>query len=138
MVASRIDAAVAAAYDANANDCSAFVRAAAARLGYTFSGNADALVDTFRLNWREIEEVGRVLLEVRVGRFVVAGLRSDEHTPKRSNGHVAVVVDGPLYHGKYPRCWSGSIGSAQSKGTKSVGEIWNQNDRDNVSYFEPR
>ncbi len=136
--AASVGDAVASAYAANYADCSGFLRDVALRLGYSLSGNADALVDTFRRSWREIDGIALAMQEVRAGRFVVAGLRSDEHAPKRQNGHVAVIVDGPLYQGKYPRCWCGSIGSAQSKGTKSVGEVWNQTDRDNVGYFEPR
>jgi len=51
------------------------------------------------------------------------------------NGHVAIVVDGPLYKGKYPICWGGSIGGAQSQGDKSTGEVWNRADRDSAVYY---
>ena len=127
------------AYESNSGDCSGFVRAVALRLGFVLTGNADAIVDALRRNWRELDDVPRVLREVRAGKFVIAGLKSSEHTPKKDHGHVVVVVDGLLYRGEYPRCWSGSAKSiARSDGAKSVGEIWNQTDRDNLSYFEPR
>jgi hypothetical protein len=51
------------------------------------------------------------------------------------NGHVAIVVSGELYKQKYPVVWGGSIASAQSKGSKTVGEVWNRADRDNVAYY---
>jgi hypothetical protein len=69
------------------------------------------------------------------GALVVAGLKSSDHNPARSNGHVVIVVGGALYRETYPLCWCGSIGSAQSKGTKSVGEVWSRTDRDSVVYF---
>src|ERR1700690_483070 len=136
--ADSVGSALAEAYAANANDCSGFVRDVAERLGLNLEGNADALVDPFRRDWRTLDTLPQVVHEVGSGRLVVAGLRSDEHKPKRQHGHVVVIVAGPLYYGKYPRCWGGGIGSAQSKETKSVGEVWNQADRDSVSYFTPR
>jgi hypothetical protein len=136
--AASVNEAVVAAYASNLADCSGFLRDVGLRLGYVLSGNADTLIDTFRRSWRELDSIALVLQEVRAGRFVVAGLKSDDHTPKRQHGHVVVIVDGPLYRGKYPRCWCGSIGAAQSKGTKSIGEVWSASDRDNVCYFEPR
>jgi hypothetical protein len=94
---------------ANKSNCSGFVKAVAKKLGIPISdtANADAIV----------------------------GLKGADHKPARTNGHVAVVVSGSLYRNKYPLCWGGSTGGAQSAGTKSVGEIWNRNDRDSVRYF---
>ena len=65
----------------------------------------------------------------------MAGLKGSEHNPARAQGHVAVVVPGPLYHGKYPPCWCGSSGTAQSSGNKPVGEVRSKRDRDRVTYY---
>lgn len=131
----KLQAALTVAYKASSNDCSGFVKKVASELGQILVGNADTLIDTFRQSFRNVETVTEVLQLVRLNRFVVAGLKSSEHSPKRAHGHVVVIIDGPLYHGKYPKCWGGSLGSAQSDGTKSVGEVWNTRDRDNVQYF---
>ena len=44
-------------------------------------------------------------------------------------------MSGNLYRKKYPLVWGGSTGGAQSQGDKSVGEVWNNKDRDNVVYY---
>jgi len=78
---------------------------------------------------------------------VVAGLQSGEYSPKRAMGHVVIIApitkNGPvtpddLYHGEYPLAWGGDIGRTyMSKGTLSVGEIFNKSVRDKVRYFTP-
>ena len=102
----------------------------------THSANADGLVDFMKnQNWTVVSSGSEAATKATAGMFVVAGLKSSEHNPARSNGHVAVVVSGDLYRGKYPKAWCGSIGGAQSQGTKSTGEIWNRTDRDSVIYY---
>ena len=118
------------------NDCSGFVRAVAKELGVSLSGNADAIVGAMEKGWTKTDRAS-CLTHVRAGHLVIAGLASKEHTKPRSNGHVVVVVDGALYRGIFPRCWSGSIAGAvgQSDGTRSVGEVWNTKDRELVKYY---
>lgn len=123
-------------YDLHSDDCSGFLRAVAADLGYPLSGNANTLVDYFDRSWTTLTRA-EAIAAARQGVFVVAGLKGSDHNPPRNHGHVVVVVDGPLYHNKYPLVWGGSIGSAQSPGTKSVGEVWNRTDRDAVRYYRP-
>ena len=122
----------------NKNNCSGFLKCIANKLGVTMPSAADAngLVDFMKLQqWKVLATGADAAFQASNGMFVVAGLRSDEHSPKRSHGHVGVVVSGAMYRGIYPKCWCGSIGSAQSQGTKSVGEIWNKKDRDSVVYY---
>jgi cell wall-associated NlpC family hydrolase len=123
-------------YDLWSDDCSGFVRAVAKELGYSLSGNANALMDQLEKNWTEVDRATAVEL-AKAGTLVIAGLKSSEQNPPRSHGHVVIVVDGALYHGKYPPVWCGSIGSAQSKGNKTVGEVWRKTDRDAVRYYQP-
>lgn len=125
-------------YDVYADDCSGFVRAVAKELGYPLAGNANALVDYLDKSWTKIDRAKAVEL-AKAGTLVIAGLKSSDHNPPRSNGHVVIVVDGTLYHNKYPPVWGGSIAGpvAQSKGTKTVGEVWRSTDRDTVRYYTP-
>jgi hypothetical protein len=65
--------------------------------------------------------------------LVIAGLKSSEHRPPRNNGHVAIVVSGPLANGKYPTGYWGSSGGASAK-NQTLNYSWNAADRDNVHY----
>jgi hypothetical protein len=120
----------------NKNNCSGFLRSVAGHLNITLYGQqADDLVESIRKNWVKVDTASSAAQFASQGMLVVAGLKGSEHDPKRANGHVAVIVPGPFYHGKYPRCWCGSTGTAQSQGNKSVGEVWNRHDRDQVTYY---
>lgn len=120
----------------NSGNCSGFLKSVAAGLGVKLPGelNADGLVAHLERHWRPLPSGEAAAAQAAAGWLVVAGLASLRHTPPRRNGHVAIVVAGPLYRGKYPRVWCGSLGGAQSRGEKSVGEVWNRTDRDAVSY----
>ncbi len=124
----------------NRDNCSGFLKAVAKKLGVPVDETAvaDGLVDLFAADpesWTPLASGAEAARAAETGTFVVAGLRSDEHRPKRGQGHVVIVVPGPLYRSLYPTCWGGSTGGAQSKGTKSVGEVWNRVDRDAVRYW---
>lgn len=122
---------------ANKDNCSGFVKAVAKKLGVPLkeTANADEIVDEIDGSWTQLPSGKSAAESAALGKFVVAGLESVGHTPARGNGHVVIIVGGKLYRDKYPMCWGGSIGSAQSQGTKSVGEVWNRRDRDSVKYF---
>jgi len=124
-------------YTVHSNDCSGFVRAVTAELGYPVSGNANGIMNELANSPDKWEPIDRptAVAAVRTGALVIAGLKSSEHNPPRNNGHVVIVVDGPLYRDTYPLVWGGSIGNAQSPGTKTVGEVWNRSDRDAVRYY---
>jgi len=123
---------------ANKDNCSGLVKAVAQKLNVAMSsGQADAIVDYLVAHdsWKALASGSEAKTAAETGHLVIAGLKSADHSPSRNSGHVVIVVGGDLYRGKYPKCWSGSIGTAQSQGTKSVGEVWNRNDRDNVRYY---
>lgn len=127
-------------YTAHSNDCSAYVRAVTAELGHPVSGNANGIMNELANTpdrWEPLDRAAAIEA-VKNGALVVAGLKSSDHNPPRNNGHVVIVVDGPLYRNTYPLVWGGSIGSAQSPGTKSVGEVWNRSDRDAVRYYKAK
>lgn len=120
----------------NSQNCSGFVKAVAAKLGVALpqTGNANAIVD-FIKGWSQLKSGADAMREAASGKFVLVGLKASQHKPVATNGHVAIIVSGKLYHSLYPPVWCGSIGSAQSKGDKSVGEVWNRVDRDKVVYY---
>lgn len=123
-----------------ANNCSGLVRAVANELGHAagLDGNADAQIGHMRDHWQTLSREEAIERANR-GDLVVAGLPANEHSTPRNHGHVAVVTTGELYHGTYPRVWSGSLGgnAGRSMGDRSVGQIWRVDDRDRVQYFTP-
>jgi hypothetical protein len=123
---------------ANKNNCSGFIKGVAQKLGVPIpmTANADGIIDhVVAQGWTKLASGADAAQKAGSGMFVIAGLKASNHSPARSNGHVVVVVSGSLYRNTYPMCWGGSIGGAQSKGNKSVGEVWNRTDRDSVVYY---
>lgn len=120
----------------NSKNCSGFVKAVAAKLGVALpqTGNADAIIDAIK-DWTQLKSGIEALREAASGKFVLVGLKAAQHKPVATNGHIAIVVTGEVYHKIYPLVWCGSIGAAQSKGVKSVGEVWKSIDRDKVVYY---
>lgn len=121
----------------NKDNCSGFVKAVAAKLGIPIDAtlNADGIADAVAKGWEKVDTGAAAAQKAATGVFVLAVLKSTDHRPARNNGHVAVVVSGTLYRQKYPPVWGGSLGTAQSQGEKSVGEVWNRTDRDLVQYY---
>jgi hypothetical protein len=124
----------------NSDNCSGFFKSVARNLNMRDVPDvqADDLAEYFRTFWLTLKSDTpgvEARQKARDGHLVVAALKSDEHSPERKQGHVAVIVDGDLYHSKYPTCWCGSTGAAQSQGELSVGEVWNRKDRDKVGYY---
>lgn len=121
----------------NLNNCSGFVKAVAKALGIPLNDtdNADGISTYVAKNWTKVASGSEAARLAGTGFLVLAVLKSSDHQPARNNGHVAIVVSGELYRSNYPLVWGGSTGSAQSKGTKSTGEVWNRVDRDNVGFY---
>ncbi len=121
----------------NKNNCSGFVKSVLAKLGVPMAAtlNADGIVNFVGGAWTKLDSGVEAASKAAAGTLVIAGLKGSGHTPSRTHGHVAIVVAGTLYNKKYPLVWGGSMGSAQSQGTKSTGEVWNRTDRDNVQYY---
>jgi len=57
------------------------------------------------------------------------------HDPSRTNGHIVVVVDGPLEHEAYPSAYWGRLGGVGER-FKTTNWAWRRGDRDNVTYAE--
>jgi hypothetical protein len=121
-------------FAAHQNNCSGFVRAVAAELGYDLTGNADSITADIAKRWLKIVSGADAAAAAAAGSLVIAALAAKDHDPPKNNGHVVVVVGGELYHGTYPKCWGGSLGSYQSQGNRSVGEVWGKKSRDKVIY----
>ncbi|WP_246723447.1 hypothetical protein [Rhizobium brockwellii] len=123
-----------AAFEANKNDCSAFVRAVASASGVTLTGQADDIVDQISgSGWVALTGGAQAAAMADAGMLVIAGLKAADHTPPRNNGHVAIVVSGALAHGKYPTGYWGSSGGSSAK-NQTLNYSWNSSDRDNVHY----
>jgi len=122
----------------NQDNCSGFVKSVAGKPGVPLpaSADADGIADAVS-GWTELKTGADAAREAATGRLVLAVLKGADHTPARIHGHVGVVIGGPLYREKYPKLWCGSLGGlGKSQGDKSVGEVWNRADRDNVRYVE--
>jgi hypothetical protein len=125
-------------YDGQKTNCNYFLEAVFLDVtNVTLTGTADDLVEKFsspNAGWNKVERTQAIADQV-AGKFVVAGLKSSDHSDGREHGHVAVVVSGPLYHSKYPVVWCGGGSLGRSNGNKTVGEVWATSDRDKVKYF---
>jgi hypothetical protein len=122
----------------NKNNCSGFVKAVAKKLAVDMhDGTADAIVEYMENHplWRGLGDGLEAQQKAHQGNFVIGGLKSSAHSPPRNSGHVVIIVGGALYRSKYPLCRCGSTSTAQSQGNKSIGEVWNRTDRDNVQYY---
>lgn len=148
----RIDSACRSAFCLMKIDCSGFVKDVAHALNVPMSaGNADGIRDYVFANsdWKRVTSGAQAAAEAANGRFVLACLKARSHVPRRSNGHVVVVVPGSLYRGRYPKCYGGSLKtdaslqadgcyetpSYASSGDKTVGHVWNPANRDLVEYY---
>lgn len=77
--------------------CNFFVIAVADQLGVTLSGRADDIVDEIRgADWSRLKHGVAARDAAKQGRFIVAGMKSTEFDPPRSEGHVAIVVTGAM------------------------------------------
>jgi hypothetical protein len=131
-------------YKQKQGSCNGFAQAVAATFGVNLIGDANTIIgdivapkNSNAPKWRKLTTLAEVQTAVRSGKLVIAALAGKDHHPPRTSGHLAIVVDGPLYRGKYPRCWAGSTNArwGKSDGTLSVGECWNPADRDSVGYY---
>jgi len=130
--------AIDAAQDESDN-CSGSVREAAELSHIPFTqGNANDQIKWLEMEvklgrWQKSQNGVEAQGWAEEGRFVVVGF------PAKRNGHVAVVVKGPLYKGKYPTVVGGAINPvARSEGNLTVGEVFNRSDRNKVTYYTPK
>lgn len=82
------------------NACNLFAIEVADRLGVTLTGLADDIVDQIRGSaWTRLTD-GVAARDAAVqGKLVIAGMKHDEFTTPRTEGHVAIVVPGNMNPG---------------------------------------
>ncbi len=120
--------------------CNYFVDEVARALGHrSFVGRtANDIVDFLDVSWPEVSGKEAALF-ASWGHLVIAGLRSWEYKRPQDtygHGHVAIVVPGDIYLGKYPKVYCGGSIRGQSTGDKSSGQVWKKEDRDQVHYYK--
>jgi hypothetical protein len=133
----RVREACEACFAANNDDCSAFARAVASKVGVTLDGLANEIVQTLRdgPGWNVLPDGVAAAKSAHDGKLVMAGLKGFEHRPPRLHGHVVVIVDGPLHDNSYPSAYWGELGGPGAK-DKTINWAWTFEDRDHVSYAE--
>jgi hypothetical protein len=119
-----------AEFDHNKSDCSGFVKDVAKDiLDINLSGQANDIVDQIqRAPWIRVKDGAEAKSKADAGFFVIGGLKDNP------NGHVVVVVQGPLApQGKYPTAYWGKLnGIGKKKAT--INWAWDEDDRDCVIY----
>jgi hypothetical protein len=133
----RVRKACDACFEAYQHDCSGFVRAVGAELGVMISGVANDIVNQVRAggSWQRLPDGVAAAASATAGKLVLGGLRGDEQFEHSNHGHVVVVVEGPLAHGRYPSAYWGSLGDEGAE-FQTINWAWTENDRDRVTYAE--
>lgn len=124
-----------AEWPAHQNDCSAFARAVAHRLGITLNGNANQIVEELRTgaSWRRVAGASEGMAAAEKGDFVVAGLKGGEQAAPSEHGHVVVVVSGRVGGNAYPLAYWGRLGGGGQK-NRTINWAWRAADRDRIVY----
>lgn len=121
-------------WPANKGDCSAFVKDVTSVFGITLTGQANDIVEQVRSDgWTQLEDGKAAKSAADDGLLVIGGLRGDEQKTPTENGHVVVVVSGPLANGLYPTAFGGKLNGTGEK-SKTINWAWRSGDRDNVIY----
>ena len=121
-------------FEANKSDCSGFAKAVAAAFSINFTGQADNIVSQIQgTGWTLLANGMEAKQKADNGWFVVAGLKSTDNVPPQANGHVAIIVSGPIAQQKYPSGYWGRLGGVGEK-NKTINWAWNAASRDKVIY----
>ncbi len=125
-------------WDENSGNCSGFVKSVATGLGIILSGQANDIVDFIKdnNNWYDVNSGSDAMLWAEAGYLVVGGLKGSDQAKPSANGHVVIVVPGPVDR-TYPAAYWGSLGGTGKKKT-TVNYAWSKADRDNVIYRAAR
>jgi Transglycosylase SLT domain len=136
-LASTVQAACIQNYPAHTGDCSGFVQAVGRSLKVPITGRANDIVGTLRAggSWRTLADGNAALNSAKAGKLVVAGLLGSEQAQPNQHGHVVVVVDGPVAHGKYPTAYWGALGGTPGN-YQTLNNSWTTQDRDKITYAE--
>lgn len=127
-LASKVVASCKKNWSKHKSDCSGFVKAVAQDVGFTLSGLANAIIDSIASSWKATTDGAQAAALARQGYFVIGGLKD---TP---NGHVVVVVAGPLNRNKYPTAYWGKLHGV-GKQNATINYSWNEFERDDVTYY---
>ena len=121
-------------FEANKSNCSGFVIAVVNKFGIQLTGQADDIITQIETTgWTVLADGVDAKNKADAGLFVIAGLKSADHNPPRTNGHVVVIVSGSLAYNKYPTGYWGTLGGIGKKNT-TINYAWNTSDRDHVIY----
>lgn len=125
------------------SNCSGFLKQVAKDQGITLEGRANDIIDFIFAHWELIPSATQAAAEAGKGAFVVAVLKGPDHADHRKEGHVAIVLPGaPQPKGKgatggsYPLVWCAGGEGGKSDGTRTVGDVWREKDRNHVKYFK--
>jgi hypothetical protein len=125
------------------NDCSGFLKSVAGKFGVLVVGNANSIyrniISDASEPWRVIQSGRDAAYAAEHGEFVIAGLEAS------GNGHVAVIVKGPLAHGRYPYGYwgqyhglkaadGGPVNVGFTRGHGGINYAWGPRTRDQVRY----
>ena len=110
------------------SDCSGFVKAVAADVGVTLTGQANDIIDKMgKMPWLQLaHDANKAVTDAGMNYLVIAGLKAKPY------GHVVVIVPGPAK--PYPTGYWGRLGGTGRKNT-TINWAWNQTDLPNVQYF---
>ncbi|MEC4592565.1 MULTISPECIES: hypothetical protein [Nitrospirillum] len=109
-------------------DCSGFLKAVAADLGISLSGQANDIIDTMgHAPWIQLgNDSEKAVTYAGQSYLVVAGLKAPHH------GHVVVIVPGAPK--PYPSGYWGRFGGTGRKNT-SISWSWKHSELPEVRYF---
>jgi hypothetical protein len=128
-------------------NCSGFAKVIAGELGiFLPSTQADGIIDHARApgsGWTKLANGVGANQRAEAGQFVLGVLKSDEHVPKRANGHIVVVTGHkPLAFEQYPAAYWGGLPPKESpsacggKAATTVNWSWNKASLQRVEYYE--
>jgi hypothetical protein len=122
---------------ANTRECNEFVIAVAGKFGVIINGIADQILAAIAgVNWTQHGNDGEAASQAAgAGALVVGGMTSQ--ALGSADGHVLIVVKGPLADDKYPTAyWESENGLIRPIGTlgRTVNFSFLPKDRDNVVY----
>ncbi len=125
-------------WDAHKGDSAGFVIAVAKDVGISLTGSADEIVTAIQQkDWQGLPDGATAAEYAAQGYLVIGGLRGSEQQNPMPQGHVVVVVPGPLSKATYPTAWWGSSFGMQGRNV-ALNWAWGPADRDKVVYSAKR
>lgn len=123
-----------AVWDAHKDNCSGFAKAVATKFGVTLTGQANDIVDQIKGSaWTRLSDGAAAKAAADEGKLVIAGMKGADQVPAASNGHIVVVVSGPIHTNRYPSAYWGTLNGVGRKNT-TLNYAWKSGDRDRITY----